>query len=135
MTCQDSFHEVAFNISFWTRNISSARILFWRGVQAMRFIYPLHVVLMFRTKILRVKVFPQPIYYTRRSMPSFVWSWALQLYPHLWADRKFRYLWSTIAIVANVTPVCLPRSLLSKKESTEPMNQSSICPPDISVAP
>ena len=32
MTCQDSFHEVAFNISFWTRNISSARILFWRGV-------------------------------------------------------------------------------------------------------
>ena len=34
MTCQDSFHEVAFNISFWTRNISSARILFWRGVHA-----------------------------------------------------------------------------------------------------
>ena len=34
MTCQDSFHEVAFNISFWTRNISSARILFWRGVCA-----------------------------------------------------------------------------------------------------
>ena len=34
MTCQDSFHEVAFNISFWTRNISSARILFWRGVFA-----------------------------------------------------------------------------------------------------
>ena len=32
MTYQDSFHEVAFNISFWTRNISSARILFWRGV-------------------------------------------------------------------------------------------------------
>ena len=32
MTCQDSFHEVAFNISFWTRNMSSARILFWRGV-------------------------------------------------------------------------------------------------------
>ena len=35
MTCQDSFHEVAFNISFWTRNISSARILFWRGVSRM----------------------------------------------------------------------------------------------------
>ena len=35
MTCQDSFHEVAFNISFWTRNISSARILFWRGVRAL----------------------------------------------------------------------------------------------------
>ena len=34
MTCQDSFHEVAFNISFWTRNISSARILFWRGVSS-----------------------------------------------------------------------------------------------------
>ena len=32
MTSKDSFHEVAFNISFWTRNISSARILFWRGV-------------------------------------------------------------------------------------------------------
>ena len=36
MTCQDSFHEVAFNISFWTRNISSARILFWRGVHVRR---------------------------------------------------------------------------------------------------
>ena len=36
MTCQDSFHEVAFNISFWTRNISSARILFWRGVYTIR---------------------------------------------------------------------------------------------------
>ena len=36
MTCQDSFHEVAFNISFWTRNISSARILFWRGVNSNR---------------------------------------------------------------------------------------------------
>ena len=36
MTCQDSFHEVAFNISFWTRNISSARILFWRGVSWQR---------------------------------------------------------------------------------------------------
>ena len=35
MTFQDSFHEVAFNISFWTRNISSARILFWRGVQIL----------------------------------------------------------------------------------------------------
>ena len=33
MTSKDSFYEVAFNISFWTRNISSARILFWRGVQ------------------------------------------------------------------------------------------------------
>ena len=38
MTCQDSFHEVAFNISFWTRNISSARILFWRGVFMPRII-------------------------------------------------------------------------------------------------
>ena len=37
MTCQDSFHEVAFNISFWTRNISSARILFWRGVHSAHF--------------------------------------------------------------------------------------------------
>ena len=36
MTCQDSFHEVAFNISFWTRNISSARILFWRGVNNLQ---------------------------------------------------------------------------------------------------
>ena len=36
MTCQDSFHEVAFNISFWTRNISSARILFWQGVEKVR---------------------------------------------------------------------------------------------------
>ena len=35
MTSKDSFHEVAFNISFWTRNISSARILFWRGVIVM----------------------------------------------------------------------------------------------------
>ena len=35
MTCQDSFHEVAFNISFWTRNISGARILFWRGVSLL----------------------------------------------------------------------------------------------------
>ena len=39
MTCQDSFHEVAFNISFWTRNISSARILFWRGVCFNTFLY------------------------------------------------------------------------------------------------
>ena len=35
MTCQDSFHEVAFNISFWTRNISRARILFWWGVASV----------------------------------------------------------------------------------------------------
>ena len=35
MTSKDSFHEVAFNIRFWTRNISSARILFWRGVHIM----------------------------------------------------------------------------------------------------
>ena len=39
MTCQDSFHEVAFNISFWTRNISSARILFWRGVNICQVMY------------------------------------------------------------------------------------------------
>ena len=42
MTCQDSFHEVAFNISFWTRNISSARILFWRGVQRFELHYVKH---------------------------------------------------------------------------------------------
>ena len=40
MTCQDSFHEVAFNISFWTRNISSARILFWRGVDSEQGLVP-----------------------------------------------------------------------------------------------
>ena len=40
MTCQDSFHEVAFNISFWTRNISSARILFWRGVCLIHMAFP-----------------------------------------------------------------------------------------------
>ena len=44
MTCQDSFHEVAFNISFWTRNISSARILFWRGVFASFFHFILNIL-------------------------------------------------------------------------------------------
>ena len=37
MTCQDSFHEVAFKISFWTRNISSARILFLPTVSFIMF--------------------------------------------------------------------------------------------------
>ena len=44
MTCQDSFHEVAFNISFWTRNISSARILFWRGVSKMLIFFSVTII-------------------------------------------------------------------------------------------
>ena len=54
MTCQDSFHEVAFNISFWTRNISSARILFWRGVY--RYFFEENV-----TKSLAFKLIPETL--------------------------------------------------------------------------
>ena len=67
MTCQDSFHEVAFNISFWTRNISSARILFWRGVlfslnTEVVIKYPLHEYLNFQNQILVEKALRIPIH-------------------------------------------------------------------------